>query len=71
MQVMARHSLRRCLGVAAFVLASLGALTLAAQAVSAAHYGAGGVHFYWVVYLYWLGAVPAIGVLGCVIARAA
>jgi hypothetical protein len=51
------------------VVASLGALALAAQALSAAHYGVAGVHFYWIAYLYWLGAVPGIAVLGRLIAR--
>jgi hypothetical protein len=29
-----------------------------------------GVHPYWLVYLHWIGAVPAIVFLGCLLLRA-
>jgi solute:Na+ symporter, SSS family len=48
----------------AFIAASLGALALLGQAADTAHYGIHSVHFYWIVYLYWIGAVPAIFLAG-------
>jgi hypothetical protein len=48
----------------AFIAASLGALALLGQAADDAHYGIASVDFHWIVYLYWIGAVPAIVLAG-------
>jgi hypothetical protein len=66
---MAPRGLPSWLTAPASVTANVGALTIAAQALGNAHYRVAGVHVDWVVYLYWLGAVPAIAVLGRLIAR--
>jgi hypothetical protein len=65
---MPRHGLPWLIAPA-FLVASIAAMAVAGQAPGDAHYRVAGVHFYWVVYLYWLGAVPGIAVLGRLIAR--
>jgi hypothetical protein len=50
-----------------FVAASLGALALVGHAAGAAQYGIAGMHLYWMVYLYWIGAVPAVILLGLLV----
>ena len=50
-----------------FVAASLGALAMVGHAAGAAQHGIAGVHLYWIVYLYWIGAVPAVILLGLLV----
>jgi hypothetical protein len=50
-------------------VASLGALAILARVAGDARYGIAGVHLYWLVYLYWIGAVPALVLLGRSILR--
>lgn len=56
-----------------FVVASLGARALRprpaeeVQPAGAARYGVAGLHLYWIVYLYWIGAVPAVILLGLLV----
>jgi hypothetical protein len=49
---------------------SLGVLATLGQVAGNAHYGIAGLHLYWLVYLYWIGAVPAIVLLARLLLRA-
>jgi hypothetical protein len=62
---------RRVCLTALVTVVSLGGLTTIAQVASDAHYGIAGVHLYWLVYLYWIGAVPAMVFLGRLMLRTA
>jgi hypothetical protein len=50
-----------------FVAASLATLAMLGHAAGAAQHGIAGVHLYWIVYLYWIGAVPAVILLGLLV----
>jgi solute:Na+ symporter, SSS family len=51
----------------AFVAAGLASLAMLGHAADAAQYGIAGLGFYWMVYLSWVGAVPALILLGLLV----
>jgi hypothetical protein len=50
-----------------FVAAGLAALAILGHAAGAAQFGIVGLRLYWIVYLYWIGAVPAVILLGLLV----
>jgi solute:Na+ symporter, SSS family len=50
-----------------FVAASLATLAMLGHAAGGAQHGIAGVHLYWIAYLYWIGAVPAVILLGLLV----
>jgi hypothetical protein len=50
-----------------FVAAGLAAPAMPGHAAGATEYGIAGLRFYWIVYL-WIGAVPAVILLGLLVA---